>query len=65
MYKWFDDYTVEGLTNTYLTKTATPMMDSWIGWKDKDMTTALKFAQLIGDRAWRRACIEWLERKVK
>ena len=41
------------------------MMDSWIGWKDKDMTTALKFAQLIGDRAWRRACIEWLERKVK
>tara|TARA_R110002074_G_scaffold225309_5_gene396825 strand:+ start:3062 stop:4045 length:984 start_codon:yes stop_codon:yes gene_type:complete len=65
LYKWFDDYTVEGLTNTYLTKTATPMMDSWIGWKDKDMTTALKFAQLIGDRAWRRACIEWLERKVK
>jgi len=65
LYKWFDDYTIEGLTNTYLTKTATPMMDSWIGWKDKDMTTALKFAQLIGDRAWRRACIEWLERKVK
>jgi thymidylate synthase len=65
LYKWFDDYTIEGLTNTYLTNTATPMMKSWEAWKKKELLTALKFASRINDRAWRRACIEWLERRLK
>lgn len=65
LYKWFDDYTIEGLTNTYLTDTATPMMKSWKAWKKKELLTALKFASRINDRAWRRACIEWLERRLK
>mgnify|MGYP003649921829 CR=1 FL=1 len=54
LYKWFDDYTIEGLTNTYLTNTATPMMKSWEAWKKKELITALKFASRINDRAWRR-----------
>jgi hypothetical protein len=51
--------------NSYIEKTATPMYLSWGAWKDKNLELAMDYAKQINDRAWRRACMEWLERRKK
>ena len=50
--------------NNYLHLTATPMLRSWQKWKEKDITAALVIAATIEDRAWRKACCQWLERRM-
>ena len=68
--KWFlgaevnDDVSGE-YKNTFLSKTASPMYRSWRAWKYKRIDFALYHAKEIHDRAWRKACIEWLERRKK
>ena len=68
--KWFlgaevnDDVSGE-YKNTFLSKTASPMYRSWRAWKYKRIDFALDHAKQIYDRAWRKACIEWLERRKK
>jgi len=57
------------LTNDYLNTTATPMIKSWKAWKTKGKNTmfmedAMMEATAINDRAWRKACLEWLERRA-
>ena len=50
-------------TNTFFSLTASPMRRAWAFWKDKNMKEALQQAQTIEDRAWRKACVEWLTRR--
>ena len=59
-----------GAINDYLNTTATPMIRSWKAWKNKGKSTmymkdAIMEATAINDAAWRRACLEWLERRNK
>jgi len=50
--------------NSYLATTATPMLEAWNLWKQKDLRAAHEVANTIEDRAWRKACREWLERRM-
>tara|TARA_R100001369_G_scaffold2822_6_gene9153 strand:- start:635 stop:1678 length:1044 start_codon:yes stop_codon:yes gene_type:complete len=59
-----------GAVNDYLNTTATPMIKSWKAWKNKGTSTmymkdAIMEATAINDAAWRKACLEWLERRNK
>jgi len=61
--QWFENpYQV--FNNSYLSTTATPMLKSWTLWKGKEKQAALETAQQIEDRAWRKACVEWIERRL-
>ena len=53
----------ENYTNSYLQKTAVPMKKAWELWKTKEIDEAIIKAETIGDRAWRKACVEWLQRR--
>jgi len=50
--------------NSYLSTTGTPMFHSWGLWKQRDLPAAREVAMQIEDRAWRKACVEWLERRM-
>lgn len=62
---WFEDEQRTGYDNTYLGNTATPMRLSWRHWKLRDFEKAYLYAESIEDRAWRKACLEWLQRRAK
>ena len=67
--KYYNKVSDTKTVNTYLHTTATPMMKSWRAWKTKGKNTmfiedAIKEAKNIEDRAWRKACVEWLERRA-
>ena len=64
LYAWMEDPDAK-VTNTYLSATATPMLKSWHLYKAKDLHAARDVALQIEDRAWRKACVEWLERRIK
>jgi thymidylate synthase len=49
--------------NSFFELTATPMRIAWDYWKKKDITEAITKAEIIEDRAWRKACVEWLTRR--
>ena len=55
----------ERFKNKYLIKTASPIRFAWRCWKQKLLDEALAVADCIEDRAWRLACLEWLERRKK
>ena len=38
---------------------------SWQSWKQGDIQEAIEWANIIEDRAWRKACVEWLKRRRK
>jgi hypothetical protein len=40
------------------------MFHSWGLWKQRDLPAAREVAMQIEDRAWRKACVEWLERRM-
>lgn len=61
---WFNDEDLMNYDNTYLGTTAAVMRKSWRFWKQKDIKAAHEFALQIEDRAWRKACVEWLERRM-
>ena len=49
--------------NSYLGTTATRIKKAWRMWKSVDVKTAIARAKEIHDRAWRKACVEWLQRR--
>ncbi len=59
---------VLGFQDPFFKKTAVPMLAAWESWKDKDnpdrVKNAIKFANEIKASDWRRACVEWLERRA-
>ena len=61
---WFREDDITYFNNEYLSATAVPMRKSWHLWKQKDTKAAHEVASLIEDRAWRKACTEWLERRM-
>ena len=63
--KWFEDIDRLEYENTYLGDTCAQMRLSWRCWKAKNYTSAYYHAHSIGDRAWRKACMEWLDRRLR
>ena len=72
--QWFQDLQmfmeegpVIGLRDPFFKKVAVPMHQSWEAWKDREngdyAENALNHADNIAATDWRRACIEWLERR--
>lgn len=72
--EWFQDLdmfmtegAVIGLRDKFFKKTAVPMLQAWRAWKDRDESgykdRALNHAKQIAATDWRRACVEWLERR--
>jgi hypothetical protein len=72
--QWFQDLQMFmevgpaiGLQDRFFKKTAVPMLQSWDAWKDREnpqhRELAMKFASEILAPDWRRACVEWLERR--
>ena len=51
--------------NVFLGVTATPMRYAWKLYKSKKLVKAIEVAKTINDRAWRKACVEWLQRRQK
>ena len=50
--------------NSYIAETAVPMYQAWQQWKGKDKEGAFFTAMCIQDKAWRKACTEWFERRL-
>jgi len=63
--EWFEDIDRLEYENTYLGDTCAQMRLSWRCWKAKNYTSAYYHAHSIGDRAWRKACMEWLDRRLR
>jgi hypothetical protein len=61
---WFKDENRTDYNNSYLSTTCSPMRNSWKCWKSKNFNDAFYHASNIEDRAWRKACVEWLQRRV-
>lgn len=72
--QWFQDLQMFmdvgpaiGLQDRFFKKTAVPMLQSWNAWKDREdpnhREKAMHFAKEILSPDWRRACVEWLERR--
>ena len=61
---WFKDESRTDYNNSYLSTTCSPMRSSWKCWKSKNFNDAFYHASNIEDRAWRKACVEWLQRRV-
>ena len=63
--KWFLDEARVTYNNSYLGSTCGNMRKSWRFWKNKSYDNAFHCANAIEDRAWRRACVDWLQRRIK
>jgi len=61
---WFKDESRTEYNNSYLSTTCSPMRSSWKCWKSKNFNDAFYHANNIEDRAWRKACVEWLQRRI-
>lgn len=51
--------------NSFFPETAIPMLSAWNAYKKKDYDLAIKEARGITALDWRKASIEWLERRAK
>lgn len=60
-----DPYRVAAYRTEFFTQTITPMANSYKMYKAKYVESAKKLAEQIESTDWRRACLEWLERRVK
>lgn len=58
---------VIGYTDPFFKKVALPMLNSWHSWKNRENPNfredAFRWAYDIQATDWRRACVEWLERR--
>lgn len=63
--EWFEDVDRLEYENTYLGDTCAQMRLSWRCWKAKNYKNAYYHAHSISDRAWRKACMEWLDRRLR
>lgn len=55
---------VIGFTDRFFTRVVFPMQRSWIAWKNKLPLVAHAHAQEIAAGDWRKACVEWLDRRI-
>ena len=56
---------IDYFDNEWLHTTATMVRRAWNLWKKDGLPQAIETAELIGDLAWRKACVEWLQRRQK
>jgi len=68
LWHWFtkqQDETFEDMDykNTWIDRVATPMLQSWVNHKAGNKEDAMLSAELIEDKAWSKACAEWLQRR--
>jgi len=74
--QWFQDLDMfmsygpsMNLKEPFFKRVAGPMYQSWFAWKNKDdpnhLEKAIGFADQIHATDWRKACVEWLERRIK
>jgi thymidylate synthase len=61
--QWFRDPNYPFFANEYLFTTCSMVRESWKCFKEDDLKGAFSFAEEISDRAWQKACIEWLTRR--
>jgi thymidylate synthase len=61
--QWFRDEDRTEYENIYLGTTASRVRKSWRLWKRKEINESMRIASTIEDRAWRKACAEWLLRR--
>jgi len=62
---WFRNEEVNVFENKFLSLTAFKVREGWHFWKQKNINKAIEICKTIEDRAWRKACVEWLERRKK
>ena len=64
---FMDEGPVIGLQDPFFKKTVVPMYLAWQQWKNRDdgnhVQRALNHATAIEGSDWRKACVEWLERR--
>lgn len=63
--EWFEEPFKHSFKNTYLFRTCTQVRESWKQYKENNLVGALTCAEGIYDRAWQKACVEWLERRIE
>lgn len=65
---FMDEGPIIGYTDPFFKKVAVPMLQSWTRWKNRDVAgykeEAIEKANKIAASDWRKACVEWLERKI-
>lgn len=65
---FMDEGPVMGFRDPFFKKTVSPMWNAWFAWKDKDnpnrVEKAIGLAKTIHSSDWRKACVEWLERRA-
>jgi hypothetical protein len=61
--QWEQDAAQGGWSNPYFPVVATPIYQAWFAYKRKDRTMARKWLDRCAASDWRRASIEWLERR--
>lgn len=73
---WFDDLSIfmeegpiAGFRDKFFRRVAIPLYQSWMVWRNKEdpnrMRAAIKFAEECKATDWRKACVEWLQRRMK
>ena len=62
--QWFRN-SHESYYNEYLLLTCSIVREAWEKYKEDDLDGAIAFAEDIYDRAWQKACTEWLYRRVE
>lgn len=62
-FEWLHDGQCALYTNTVFSGVAVPMVEAWWLWKDGMLDMAIGRAEEITARDWKKACVEWLERK--
>ena len=62
---WFRNEEINVFENKFLSLTAFRVREGWHFWKQKNINKAIEICKTIEDRAWRKACVEWLERRNK
>ena len=53
-----------GLSEPFLATVATPMAEAWEHYKAEDFFGAIETAKQIASADWRKACVEWIERRI-
>lgn len=57
------DFFGTSYSNRIFAGTAVPMVESWWLWKEGMLNDAIDLAKTIKSLDWRKACVEWLQRK--
>ena len=67
--QWFEETETNSerkpVTNQFLNQVATPMFSAWSLWKMKQPKAALGAVEMVAATDWRKACVEWMQRRIK